>query len=290
MTEVQSYLPCDEWLYIRIYTGHRTADRILSEILYPLWEKYYKKGQSESWFFVRYADPDFHLRFRANMTGKESSFNLLNEIKQMIRPLTDSGLVWGIDIGTYMPELERYGAESMTLSEQIFCADSIAVTRALCSGLFSNEEDSRWLFALASVDQLLDDFEYSLEDQKSLLLELSRSYGKEFGKNKDLARQLSNKFRQHRKNISGLFSGDSDHLIHEMLNKRSLLTGEAVKKILNKYKNGHMAVSKNDLLSSLIHMSLNRIFRSNNRLHEMVIYDLLFRTYKEQYFRSLPQQ
>jgi thiopeptide-type bacteriocin biosynthesis protein len=280
MTEARSYLPCDEWLYIRIYTGHRTADKILSEILYLLWKKYNKKGLSKTWFFVRYSDPDFHLRFRAKMTGNDGNYKLLDEVKQMFRPLTDAGLVWEIDIGTYMPERERYGTESMPLVEQIFCADSIAVTKSLCSGLFGNDEDNRWLYAIASIDQLLDDFEFNLEDQKSLLLELSRSYGKEFGKNKDLAKQLSDKFRQHRKNITGLLSGDSDHLIHEVLSKRSLLAEEAVKKVLNMYKEGQMSVSKNDLLSSLIHMSMNRIFRNNNRLHEMVVYDLLFRYYK----------
>lgn len=280
MTETRSYLPFDEWLYIRIYTGHRTADSILSEILYPLWDKYNKKGLSESWFFVRYSDPDFHLRFRAKMKDKLNSFKLMNELKQLIISLKDAGLVWKIDIGTYVPEVERYGAGSMFLAEQIFCADSIAVAEALHSKLFSNDEHNRWLYAIASIDRLLYDFEFNMEDKKSLLLELSRSYGKEFGKNKDLAKQLSAKYRQHRENINGLLSGESEHVIHEVLDKRSLLAEDAVKKLLKMYKQGQMSVSKNDLLSSLIHMSMNRIFRNNNRLHEMVIYDLLFRHYK----------
>lgn len=280
MTEARSYLPFDEWLYIRIYTGHRTADSILSEILYPLCDKYNKKGLSESWFFVRYSDPDYHLRFRVKMKDKVNSFKLINELKQLIISLKDAGLVWKIDIGTYVPEVERYGAGSMSLAEQIFCADSIAVAEALHRKLFSNDEHNRWLYAMASIDRLLDDFEFNMEDQKSLLLELSRSFGKEFGKNKDLAKQLSAKYRQHRGNINGLLSGVSESLIHDVLNKRSMLADEAVRKLLKMYKRDQMSVSKNDLLSSLIHMSMNRIFRNNNRLHEMVIYDLLFRHYK----------
>ena len=57
--------------------------------------------------------------------------------------------------------------------------------------------------------------------------------------------------------------------------------------MINKlYEGRAIPVQKQDLIKSFIHMSLNRIFRTNNRLHEMVIYDLLFRAYKEQYHRS----
>jgi hypothetical protein len=35
-----------------------------------------------------------------------------------------------------------------------------------------------------------------------------------------------------------------------------------------------------DLLGSYIHMMMNRMFRTRQRLMEMVLYDFLFRTYK----------
>ncbi|GHV23349.1 hypothetical protein FACS1894174_09080 [Bacteroidia bacterium] len=35
----------------------------------------------------------------------------------------------------------------------------------------------------------------------------------------------------------------------------------------------------NELLKSYIHMMLNRLFRSKNRMHEMVLYDFMFRYY-----------
>lgn len=36
----------------------------------------------------------------------------------------------------------------------------------------------------------------------------------------------------------------------------------------------------NDYLGSYAHMLMNRLFRSKNRVHEMVVYDLLYRHYK----------
>ena len=40
------------------------------------------------------------------------------------------------------------------------------------------------------------------------------------------------------------------------------------------------SIEKDDYVRSIIHMTMNRLFRSKNRLYEMVIYDFLFRYYQ----------
>ncbi|MCC8199436.1 MAG: hypothetical protein LIP06_12945 [Tannerellaceae bacterium] len=40
------------------------------------------------------------------------------------------------------------------------------------------------------------------------------------------------------------------------------------------------------LISSYIHMMMNRIFRSRNRVHELIIYDFMDRYYKSKVARS----
>ena len=136
--------------------------------------------------------------------------------------------------------------------------------------------DARWLFAMDSIDQLLDDFEYNRDEKKNLLLDLSRHFGSEFGKNRDLAQQLSNIFREKRSDIQAYMAcGNND-----ILKYRSEKYSKAIGRILRLYELNKPDVGKDDLLSSLIHMSMNRIFQTNNRLHEMVVYDFLFRYYK----------
>jgi hypothetical protein len=39
-------------------------------------------------------------------------------------------------------------------------------------------------------------------------------------------------------------------------------------------------VDLNDLITSYIHMMMNRSFRSRQRIHELVLYDFLYRYYK----------
>ena len=280
------YLPGSKWLYLRIYTGHKNADKILEEILYPRWKEIHNQGFSDTWFFIRYADPDFHLRFRVEVHHKPAFIELLANINHDLMEMIHSSLVWKTELGTYVPETERYGERSMKYAEEVFSSDSNAYIQLLNSGLLDKDINSRWLYALASAEYLLSDFKYSLADRKELLLQLNRNFGSEFGKDKNLAGQLSAKFRDHRQQINALLSTDNNNPLLFPLKDRSADSAPAIRNIFELHERDRMDVKRNDLLSSLIHMSLNRIFPNNNRQHEMLIYDLLFRYYKSQLMRD----
>ena len=50
--------------------------------------------------------------------------------------------------------------------------------------------------------------------------------------------------------------------------------------LLAKYKIDSCGLSIDSLLASYIHMMMNRLFKSKNRLHELVLYEFLYRYYK----------
>ena len=52
-----------------------------------------------------------------------------------------------------------------------------------------------------------------------------------------------------------------------------------VEKLLSLEKCNELQVPLKSLLTSMIHMSMNRWFRTKNRLHELVVYDFIFRYY-----------
>jgi len=279
---IHGYMPGSKWFYLRVYTGHRTADGILTEILNPAYEHINKKGFTDSWFFIRYANPDFHLRFRMKLKMTSQSNEILGDINRRLEPLFNAGLVWKTEMGTYNPEWQRYGALSMEFVEQLFYRDSQAIVKALKSDVSRKSEHSRWLFAMASIDHLLNDFMLLPAERKSLLLGLNRSFGEEFRKDQQLARQLSERYRKNRKLIAETLDRANDDQLLFPLRERSFASNEAVNSILELYMEGRMEVEKFSLISDLIHMSMNRIFQNNNRMHEMVIYDFLFRYYKSQ--------
>ena len=67
--------------------------------------------------------------------------------------------------------------------------------------------------------------------------------------------------------------------LFELLNIRSTEN----KTITESIKNNTAHFNElNNLMSSYIHMTMNRLFKSKQRIHEMVVYDILFRYYKSE--------
>src|SRR6185295_17125698 len=55
----RNFPPGSEWFYAKLYTGQATADQILTETIAPI------VADQPAWFFIRYGDPHWHVRFRA---------------------------------------------------------------------------------------------------------------------------------------------------------------------------------------------------------------------------------
>ena len=63
-TSKRTFYPGDEWLYFKLYTGIKTADDILIRSVFPVVKKLMREEIITKFFFLRYSDPDFHIRFR----------------------------------------------------------------------------------------------------------------------------------------------------------------------------------------------------------------------------------
>ena len=76
----RSFMPGDEWLYFKIYTGTKTADAILTNIIKPITEKLIKNNIIDQWFFIRYNDPKNHLRIRFHFNKQNSILQIFSEL------------------------------------------------------------------------------------------------------------------------------------------------------------------------------------------------------------------
>ena len=106
------------------------------------------------------------------------------------------------------------------------------------------------------------------------------NYKKEFGfTHHNAKKQLDNKFRTNRKEIENAMLWENDVVETVKVIKARM---QAIVPIAKKITVIELKVSLNSLLTSIIHMTMNRWFRSKNRLHEMVIYEFLSRYYKSE--------
>ncbi len=287
----QKFSPGSEWLYYKLYCGVKSADKILLEAVKPLTEKLSDQKSMDKWFFIRYNDPAFHIRLRLHITDTSNLGAVMAAVHECLHPFEKDGYIWKLQVDTYSRELERYGVNTVQLAEEVFFYDSVAVLSMLDLTWGDEREKIRWLWALRSVEELLNCFQFSLDEKLSLLAGMKDSFAHEFNMDKSLRLQLGNKSRQYKQNIEQMMDAAlrQDHewlpLIRVLQEKSNQLLPLA-ERLRGLERSGELMVAIPELLNSYIHMLLNRIITSNPRLQEMVIYDFLFRHYQSQKARQ----
>ncbi|MBX0335335.1 lantibiotic dehydratase [Pontibacter sp. HSC-14F20] len=287
----------EHWLYFKIFLGNKTADKILIEAIKPLAETLLIDGVIEKWFFIRYDEHGHHLRVRF-FNGSNEKFwsTVIDRIKFLLQPFQENGLIHKVQIDTYQRELERYGNHTMELSESLFFFDSIAVTEFLELIDGDSGEEYRWLFALLNVDRLLDDFGLSLYEKFQLMSQLREYFYQEANKGSQSKRlwiSLNDGYRAKAADIRELL----DHNRHKQedvreaidcFKRRSERNRLVTKDIVDILKQAHSQeeVSLSSLISSHVHMTLNRTFIARQRIHETVIYHYLAKYYDSKIARE----
>jgi len=285
-TVQRTFMPGSKWVYFKIYTGVKTADDILTRPISSIIKQLYKNKWIEKWFFIRYSDPDFHLRIRFFVTDISYIGNVINLFFDVLNRFEKDGLISKIQLDTYHRELERYGKNLMEETETLFCIDSECAV-SLLKKLFDKDENYRWMIALLSIDQFLTDFSIDIKTKQQWMERWSLAFRTEFGFDMYNSKQFNDKYREHKSTIEqvlkNLVESDEYNALRLPINKRTTKLKSLIRGIQDKLSDvKSLDISLDTLLSSYIHMITNRLFRSKNRQHEMVIYDFLNRYYKSE--------
>jgi len=278
----RNFIVGDRWLYYKIYSGAKTLESILINEISPLIGKLIDDGVILKWFFVRYNDPSKHLRIRFLLVDPNSFDFIIKFFFPKIKHLFDIGLINDIQISIYKRELERYGYNTMELAEDFFFSDSMLIISLLRN--LNSHEELRWLYGLKIIDVILSCFKFSASDKCIHMGYLKDMFGMEFGFNSNLKKQFDRKFRDNKKRIESFLglelvdenTGNDLYHFSDYHQKISIISN----KIFAYREELQLEVDIKGLVNSFIHMSMNRLFKSKNRLHELVCYDFLFKHYR----------
>ncbi len=256
-----AFAPGSEWVYLKIYCSPKQIDDLLKEQAAQLLSTAKQNDLLELWFFVRYADPESHLRLRLKARpGSEA--DLLICVQNCVRSWIETGLCWRIQFDTYMPEAERYGGSAaIALAEQIFYADSEAVLQMI-------RRKPRWLLAMLGIDALLNDFGLPLTEKLQWATEVRDAFRREFGSNVD-PKAIGVNYRTNRSLIRQAFGNPT--LFAARSERVRALAAEL----------GNTGCGGFQTIAHYTHMHVNRVMRSNQRQHESVLCDFLTRWYRE---------
>ena len=290
VTVTRSFAPGSEWAYVKIYAGTKTMDRLLTEKVAPLAAQLVADGIVDTWFFIRYNDPQPHLRVRFRLVGPlaEQFGRVVQALQQNLVTELAQGLVHKMQFDTYVRELERYGAASIETAEQFFYHDSEATASVLALLDGDEGENYRWPLALRGLDELLTDFGLALLEKKQVLERLGGAFFQEFNGEKPLQIQLNEKYRQESRRIRSFLQAadDEQNGIEEataFFATRRTRSRQTIAAIRAEYPGAmHESPGGFSLLASYVHMYVNRFVLSKSRLHELILYGLLGKHYTAQ--------
>ncbi|WP_121809621.1 lantibiotic dehydratase [Mucilaginibacter kameinonensis] len=277
----RQFFPGDEWLYVKLYCGVKTAEQVIGNELIQLSKKLYHEDLIDQWFYVRYADPEPHIRFRVHLASVFALGRVIQSVNSTFSALIKSKQIWKVQFDTYERELERYGEASIELVEQLFFNDSLAVASLISRAeMTENFDEVRWLWGLLSIDRLLDDFDFQLSQKTELMELLVASSYPDVNYDNLLSKQLTFKYRHYRSRIEGLFAEGAVVTGDDLLRYRSL-NNKPVALLLNELiSSGTVHQDLNLLVISLIQMNMNRLFKTRQRVYELGVYDFLLLYYK----------
>jgi thiopeptide-type bacteriocin biosynthesis protein len=283
----RTLVPGSEWLDLRIYTGSSTADRVLRDVVGPFVRNHMQAGLIDRWFFIRYSDPEWHLRLRLHGEPATLQASVLPALNEAIGALIGAGCAWRMRVDTYEREVERYGGlDGVVLAERLFHADSEAVQAIV--ELLDGEEgaDARWRLAVRGMDMLLTDVGLDLPRKLDLAKRAYRALSREFGVDTPRFRtELRKRFDPLRPELTGLLdpAGDESSPLApalRVLRRRSVALEPVAAALQALAEDRRLTRSLEDMASSYVHMHVNRMLRSAQRAQEMVLYDYLVRLYE----------
>ena len=264
LDKTRVFFPGDEWLSIKLYGNSKRIEELIGFYLMPFYRQLLSEKEIANFFFLRYADPERHLRLRIHATKDTIQQKILPKLNIWLKKLSHDGLLNKAVIDTYSREIERYGGiELIELAEEVFYYDSMFVCRMIEYTRINNLGASIEIIIVASIINMMEELGIDYEIQREIFIN-------SFDKN--LHRKF---FQDSRKEIlficnssddwSGLKGIQGGDFIFNLFELRKDSLNNFGKKMIELDNIGELWNNKKSILFSLIHMHCNRMFGSNQK-------------------------
>ncbi|MDM1295616.1 lantibiotic dehydratase [Sphingobacterium sp. N143] len=255
-----------EWMYYKLYCGAFISDDLLLQVVKPMIALLKEEKVIDQAFFIRYSDPHYHIRLRFHVIKKDLVTNMVTIMALMdklVKQYIEDGSVWKLQLDTYQREIERYGISHIKNTEQAFSVDSEVFLWTLEDERFREDNQYRFAMGLRNIDNWLSLFYMSLEAKVAFCSQMANAFALEH--DKESAYQV-------------------DQLYRSLIGKNVMMLNRSIQPTLpldqRLEKLGALNLPQENL-ASYIHMSINRWYKSDQRLMEYISYRFLEKEYKK---------
>jgi thiopeptide-type bacteriocin biosynthesis protein len=241
----------------------------------------------DGWHFVRYSDPDYHLRLRLHGDGATLHEEVLPRLERAVAEEMRNGRLWRFVLDTYVREVERYGGgAALDAVEGIFAADSVAVIE-LISMVPAVEE--RLDVALLGADSLLDEQGLALPEKREIASSLVAGLRRRLPAGTLPRYELDAELRQKRVELEdarrNLRQGRPPD-VAAALQKRAAAIAPLAERLAAAEAAGALTAPVSEIAKSLAHMHVNRMLRDPLDEDELRVFYWLGRLYQSEAARA----
>lgn len=251
--------PGNDWLYFEIYCHPVRANEILLNEIRPLLVEI--KMQIDKWFFIRYDDPMPHIRLRLHLRNPIEGYPIMGKIRSRMEPYLKTGLIADLQVKTYFRETWRYGDKRIGLTENLFFQDSKYVMGLLSQSKNLDSCYSSTLLMMSVIAALV--FNES-EEQFNFAKSMADGFSQELGMRRASFKLLNQRFEALKR----------DHLAETKI-LAFRLSGQLLSAYSRLFGKCNDLTDRRKLLADVFHMHINRLFTSDQRRHEGILYQYL---------------
>lgn len=262
-----------KWLYFIVSVREVFQDKMLGRVWREFVDAQRAAGLIAQAFYLRYVDRQGpHLRVRVQITRSEYFPGLLAAFHAW----------WGGEIGkhectevrfqTYAPEWNRYGGvDALDSIHEIFSASSDIAVHILQQSMDLTRA------ALWTVDRILDAFGL---DAASTRLTFARDHARGFAREYAFGEKLRQKIGALMKTLPPMAVIDRDYASDLQMAAAMARCRRSARHVLALGDQDRLSQPASAIVSSVLHMHLNRVFCDDPRAQEAVFWEVARRVYE----------
>lgn len=263
--------PGTEWLFAKLYHPPALEEDLLVGHVADFVCEALRDDLVARWFFIRYSDPDRHLRVRFNGRPEALVEKLIPRLCTWANALVEKGVCTRFALDTYDRELERFGGHAGNeLAESAFTADSNSALELLQLLREFEPELNRTSIAVASLDGLLA----ALGLDEAGRLAWCRKHVRS-------RHESSAEYRDHKQRLRTLVGGQdaspAASSLRTILSEREQTLAPIAAAFRHLALDSRLDRELDDVYSSLVHLHCNRL-GGINQAWEQLVFGLLLRT------------
>jgi thiopeptide-type bacteriocin biosynthesis protein len=275
LTAARLYPPGSEWLYVKLYCAESLQDDLIANFVRTFAQESLAQGFAQDWFFIRFADPDPHIRLRFKGDPAILLTKLLPSLCTWATRLMLEGPCHKFMFDVYDREIERYGGLSgISAAEAFFCADSRAVADLLHLLQTQKRKMDRQVLAILSIDDLLA----QLGLTQAMRLQWYRDHVSLHPESGVIYRQKSRQLRSLLSELNAFSAIPGSETIEPIFVTRQAALVQVSQLLSTAESQKTLSQPLAQLYRSFVHMHCNRLLGVDH-VSEKEVLELLLRTY-----------